>query len=100
MYSLEGGGDKTLFNKATTSAVWFMLSRSFHENFGTRYWVFGEFPDPSSPEPSTLMTDTEAATTINAYLLSFLDKFVKEKDDHLLDGRSTKFPRVIGFQKK
>jgi hypothetical protein len=42
----------------------------------------------------------QVTSTINAYLLSFFNKYLKSQDDHLLDGPSTNFPRVINFKKK
>lgn len=37
---------------------------------------------------------------MKAYALSFFNKFLKNQDDHLLDGPSVDYPLVINFQAK
>jgi hypothetical protein len=37
---------------------------------------------------------------MKAYALSFFNKYLKNQDDHLLDGPSRSFPRVINFMRK
>lgn len=74
------------------------LSRSFevpisntdHFTFGNHV-VFNHYP---------LGTNREAARTINAYALSFFNKWLKGQDDRLHEGPSPDFPRVINFRKK
>ena len=85
----SGGGDSTLFNKATQDAIWFLISNTEHSSFSSGHLV-------TDPTPSA----REAALMINAYLLSFFNKYLKGRDDHLLDGPSASFPRVINFKKK
>ena len=47
-----------------------------------------------------LATNREAERTINAYALSFFNKWLKGQEDYLHEGASPDFPRVINFQKK
>ena len=47
-----------------------------------------------------LGTNREAVWTINAYTLSFFNKWLKGQDDRLHEGPSPDFPRVINFRKK
>jgi len=82
-------GNQSFFDKATNNAVWFVLSNTVHPSF-----VYGyETTDPSS-------ANRELQRTMKAYILSFFNKYLKGQDDHLLDGPSTNFPRVINFQRK
>ena len=81
--------DLTLFNKATQDAIWFLISKTEHSSFSSGHLV-------TDPTPSA----REAALTINAYLVSFFNKYLKGQDDHLLDGPSASFPRVFNFKKK
>jgi len=85
----SSGGNTTLFDQATKDAVWFMISDSVHNTFGSGHW----YNAPSA-------ANREATFTINTYILSFFDKYLKNQDDHLLDGPSTNFPRVINFRRK
>jgi dienelactone hydrolase len=80
---------QSFFDKATSNAVWFDLSNIVHSSF-----VYGyETVDPSP-------ANRELQRTMKAYILSFFDKYLKGRDNHLLDGPSTNFPRVINFQVK
>ena len=85
----SGGGDSTLFNKAVQDAVWFGLSDTVHVSFAYGY----ETVDPSP-------ANRELQRTMKAYILSFFNKYLKGQDDHLLDGPSTNFPRVVNFMRK
>jgi dienelactone hydrolase len=88
MYN-SGGGDLTLFNKAVQGAVWFLISNTVHSSFVDVELI-------TDPTPA----NRQVAFTINAYLVSFFNKYLKGQDDHLLDGPSANFPRVINFKKK
>jgi dienelactone hydrolase len=82
-------GYLSFFNKATNDAVWFEVSNTSHGSFAYGY----ETTDPSP-------ANRELQRTMKAYILSFFNKYLKGQDDHLLDGPSTNFPRVINFMRK
>ena len=84
--------DSRLFDKATTNAFWFQISGSVHAEFSAYYWYW---------TPWAVDAGHEMARTIMAYQVSFLNKYLKDQDDHLLDGPpGSLFPRVINFRKK
>ena len=82
-------GYQSFFDKATNSAVWFVLGNTAHSSFAYGY----ETVDPST-------ANRELQRTMKAYILSFFNKHLKNQDDHLLDGPSTNFPRVVNFMRK
>ena len=85
----SNSGLSAFFDKAAPGAVWFLLSNIEHASF-----VYGyEKIDP-------IPAKRDLQRTMKTYILSFFNKFLKNEDDHLLDGPSTNFPRVIAFQKK
>jgi len=87
--STSSSGDYTLFNKATQDAIWFLISNTEHVSFTSVHLIVDTTP-----------ANRQAALTINEYLVSFFNKYLKGQDDHLLDGPSANFPRVINFKKK
>ena len=94
MYGTENGNTPdvnatSFFNKLTQDAFWILISKTVHSSFAYGY---------ETTEPSAV--NREAQVTMKAYLLSFFDKYLKGQDDHLLDGPSTNFPRIVYFQKK
>jgi dienelactone hydrolase len=89
MNASTGIGDSTLFNKATQDAIFFWISTTDHSSFSD---------GPLIADPT--LDNRQVALTINAYLVSFFNKYLKGQDDHLLDGPSASFPRVIDFKKK
>ena len=82
--------DQSVFVASKTNAVWFQISNTDHASFAN-YVIYSGYP---------LATNREAERTINAYALSLFNKWLKGQDDHLHEGRSPDFPRVINFQKK
>ena len=82
-------GVQSFFDKATNNAVRFVLSSTDHGSFAYGY----ETVNPSS-------ANRELQRTMKAYILSFFNKYLKNQDDHLLDGPSTNFPLVVNFQRK
>ena len=79
-----------VFDPSKTNAVAFQISNTDHAAFHN-YVIFSSYP---------LASGREAARTINAYALSFFNKWLKGQDDHLHEGPSTNFPCVINFKKK
>jgi dienelactone hydrolase len=80
---------QSFFAKATNNAVWFVLSDTVHSSFLYGY-------ETIAPSPA----NRDLQRTMKAYILSFFNKYLKNQDDHLLDGPSTNFPRVINFMRK
>jgi dienelactone hydrolase len=89
MHSLELNSPE-VFNASRTNAVWLQISNTDHASFGN-YLLYSGYP---------LASNREAFRTINAYALSFFNKFLKTEDDRLHEGPSPDFPRVINLQKK
>ena len=89
MHSVELN-DPSVFTASKTNAVWFQISNTDHASFGN-YVIYSGYP---------LATNREAERTINAYALSFFNKWLKGQDDRLHEAPSPGFPRVINFQKK
>ena len=84
--------DQSLFAASNTNAVWFQLSNTDHGSFAN-YVIF-------SPPPLTLAGNQDAQRTIQAYTLSFFNKWLKGQDDHLHESASSSHPRVVNFQAK
>lgn len=84
--------DTVAFSSAKTNAWLVRISDTDHGSMGF-YLTFSE----KSP-----VSNREAARTINTYALSFFNKFLLGRDDHLLDDPldPQKFPRVSDFRKK
>jgi len=82
--------DQSVFAASKTNAVWFQISNTDHASF-VNCILYSSYP---------LASSREAERTINAYALSFFNKWLKGQDDHLHEGPSPDFPRVINFRKK
>jgi hypothetical protein len=82
--------DQAVFAASQTNAVWLQISNTDHTSFGN-HLLYSTYP---------LATNREAVRTINAYALSFFNKFLKAEDDRLHESRSPDFPRVINLRKK
>jgi len=84
-------GERTLFSKAIRDAIRFQINGVVHEQIygDVLYWV--EFP-------GQLATGHEAARTINAYSLWFLNKYLKGSSDPM--PAVADYPLVRNFQQK
>ena len=91
MYSTEAGGDSTLYNKATRDAIYFIISPSYHVFFSSLYWWF-------YPGSSDLINGREAARTIDAYTVWFLNKYLMGSTDPMPALKD--YRHVINFQQK
>jgi dienelactone hydrolase len=83
------GQELLLFNKVTHDATWFQISSTTHLRFVDYYW-FGS----SAQIPGF----REAARTMNAYTLWFLNKYLKGGQDPM--PARADYPRVINFKQK
>jgi len=81
--------DYTLFGKAAKDACWFQISSTQHLNFDDSYWW--SFPD-------NLAAARQAARTVNAYTLWFLNKYLKGSTDPM--PVLANYPRIINFKQK
>jgi hypothetical protein len=75
MLNASNNTSDILFRKAVTDAYWIQIGNTVHEEFSTYGWWI---------KPNSLPATREVARTIHAYVLSFLNKYLKGQDDHLL----------------
>jgi dienelactone hydrolase len=80
------GQENLMFNKTTHDAMWFQVSSTVHDNFFDWYWVY------------YLPAGREAARTINAYAVWFLNKYLKGLDDPMPARQD--YPRVTNLKQK
>ena len=83
--------DYTLFNKAVTDAVWFQVSNTQHQDIGG----FGYFPSGTA---AGARLGWEVNRNVNAYVVWFLNKYLKDSTDPMPALRD--HPRVINFRQK
>jgi dienelactone hydrolase len=88
MYSTEVGGNITLHDKATHDAIWLQISGTTHGEFSDYYWTSGSNP----------RSGREAAQTMNAYILWFLQKYLKGSTEPM--PALADYPRVTNFRRK
>ena len=87
------------YNEQLTNAYWVKLASTVH----------GDFSDPGlivdstslgwwgTPMSGGFLPGSRVSQIVRAYLLSFFNKFLLGKDDHLLDGPSPAYPEVLQF---
>jgi dienelactone hydrolase len=86
MFNTEGTGDPLLLGLSHSNGFSCQIFPSVHATFSSG-------PSVTNPTPSY----REASRTIRALLLSFFDKYLKGRDDHLLDAPSLRYPMVTNF---
>ena len=84
----DTNGDKSVFNQSGSPSYWFQISDTEHLSFASIYFTLSRYP----------VSGREAARTINAYILSFLNQQVKGIDDPL--PTESEFPRVVNFSER
>jgi predicted dienelactone hydrolase len=89
-YSTQAGGLQTLYNRATQDAYSLQIAGTRHGDFGDN----GAWIDKGDEAGRRI------GLALNACMLSFLDKYLKGQDDHLLDNPSARYPEVLKFLKK
>jgi predicted dienelactone hydrolase len=80
---------RSLYDKLVTDAYWLNLNAPHSD--------FGEWPWFGAP------TDTikiRTATILRTFLVSFFNKYLRNVDDHLLDGPSAAYPEISPFLRK
>jgi dienelactone hydrolase len=82
-------GENVLFTKAVHDAIWFQISSTQHLNFDDMYWAIF---------PGSVAAGREAARTVNAYTLWFLNKYLKDLTEPM--PAKADYPRVIGLKQK
>lgn len=88
--NMAGNASEFLFRPAQQPAYWLQLSGAVHQDFSA-YSVWSN---------AGFVQGREAARTVHAYVRSFLNKHLRQMDDHLLDGPPRDFPRVVSFKRK
>ena len=92
-----------VFNHMVTNAYWVKLASTVHGSFSdldlildsaSLQVVFG------TPVSGQFLSPPRVTQIVRSYLLSFFNKYLKEEDDHLLDGPSADFHEVEQFMKK
>lgn len=83
------GRELLLFNKVTQDALWFQVSATTHDRFLDYYWLGSSAEVPGF---------REAARTMNAYSLWFLNKYLKGRNDPMPEPAD--YPRVKNFKRK
>jgi hypothetical protein len=78
-----------LFNKAVGPAYWLHIVGSAHANMGMPPVVLDGGP-----------MNRRLQQVLQAYALSMLDKYLRQRDNHLLDGPSPSYPEVTAILKK
>ncbi|MHC1766164.1 MAG: alpha/beta hydrolase family protein [Verrucomicrobiia bacterium] len=73
---------RQLYDKATGAAYWLKIMGSTHMNMGDPLLYLGA------------AKDKRISQVLHVYTLSALNKFLINKDDHLLDGTSPLYPEV------
>jgi hypothetical protein len=87
MYSVGAGGTKAPYLDATH---WMQLAGTQHQHCADWLaWI-------SAPTTA----GRRAAVAMNACMLSFLNKYLKGVNDHLLDDTAKVYSEVINFEKK
>jgi hypothetical protein len=87
---------KALFTNANKDAFWLQIKDSTHTSFDDRGSVLNDDFHTSDPTPAS----RAHAQTIRACLVSFFDKYLKDRDDHLFDNPSAVSTNIFNFQKK
>ena len=89
-----------VYNNLVTNAYWVKLASTDHGDFGDYDLILdsaslGAFF--GTPMSGQFLPPGRASQIVRAYLLSFFNKFLQGKDDHLLDGPSPAYPEVVQF---
>lgn len=83
--------DTTAFGKTEKDAIWFQISDTQHQDIGG--WDF--WP---SGTPQSLVSGREVNRTVNAYMIWFLNKYLRGFDEPMPS--LSDHPRVINFMRK
>ena len=89
MFSTQHGGETSLYDRATSSTIWFIINPSQHRQFYGYYWM---------AHPSDLVGGREVTRTIDAYMLWYLNKYLKGSTDPM--PALADYPRVSNFKQK
>ncbi len=97
------GEANQVFAGLVTNAYWVQLRSTVHGSFSD----YDLIVDPSSleavwgaPTSGQLLPPARVSQIVRVYLHSFFDKFLRGKDDHLLDHPSPAYPEVMEFLSK
>lgn len=87
--NMAGSPDPTLFAKTSTNAYQLTIDGAAHESYTDNAWTIS---------PNT--ASRRRAYAMEACMVSFFNKHLKNSDDHLLDNPRGSHPDVVGFRKK
>ena len=85
-----------LFTNAISDAFWCQIQGSSHNGLSDRSSVINDASGTGNPTTAS----RSQALAIRACTVSFFDKYLKGKDDHLLDNPAAVHPNIINFQSK
>lgn len=89
-----------VYNRQITNAYWVKLGSTTHISFGDVALIADSASltaRANMPLSGQYLAPARVSQVQRAYLLSFFNKFLKDQDDHLLDGPSAAYPEVIQF---
>ncbi|MBI4662323.1 MAG: hypothetical protein HY735_26175 [Verrucomicrobia bacterium] len=96
------GDRKDVYEKLATDAYWVKVGKTIRWNFNLNGLVFEptEMSRLGAPPPEEQTSGVRTSQITRAYLVAFFNKYLKNQDDHLLDGPSADYPEVMEFLKK
>lgn len=86
---------KPIYDKTANDAYWVRLNDTIHGSF-----VHAALIQTPVEFGAQFTPGVRVSHITRAYLVSFFRKFLKDQDDHLLDGPSADYPEVTEFLKK
>jgi hypothetical protein len=87
---------RVLFTNAIDNAYWLQIQSSSHQSFQDRGSLISDPTRTADPTP----VSREQSRTTRACLLSFVDKYLKNQDDHLFDNPAAVYTYIINLQSK
>lgn len=88
------------FNHLVTNAYWLRLVSTVHGSFCDADLIL-DSPSIASiwttPISGQFLPPARLSQVLRSYLLSFFNKFLKQNDNHLLDGPAPAYPEVLQF---
>jgi predicted dienelactone hydrolase len=83
-----------VYARNNRDALFFQISSSSHLTMGGEDYFW------TQDTGTQLAASREAARTVNACILAFINRYLKDLDDPLLDAQPAEFPRIINWKQK